>query len=374
MKDMNRILMSTLLSLSMGMASAQTQNVEVVELHPAPGQFVNTMPQAEEGTTHEEVCKEATEALNDGQIVHLGTYGGYVTVKFDHPVQNKRGSDLRIKGNGFYSSGDPKYGKETIGGSFEPGIVYVGVGDDVNTCKWYELAGSEYYTDEIHDFSITYHKPVAEEGEHSQMFSSFDNYIKWEASWTDKNGERRDSTGYHMKISSHKQSFWPLWEEGETLTFKGGKLPNNAVNYGTETSQSWVLYRYAKDAYGYVDASLNTDDYSTFDIDWAVDEQGNHVDLEEINFVKVVNGTFQYCGWLGETSTEVTGFQDLHLVKGYDENPIIITPRTSTGLSVIKTDSKFAAKDDSYYDLMGRRVATPQKGIYIRNGKKIIFK
>ena len=207
MKDMNRILMSTLLSLSMGVASAQTQNVEVVELHPAPGQFVNTMPQAEEGTTHEEVCKEATEALNDGQIVHLGTYGGYVTVKFDHPVQNKRGSDLRIKGNGFYSSGDPKYGKETIGGSFEPGIVYVGVGNDVNTCKWYELAGSEYYTDEIHDFSITYHKPVAEEGEHSQMFSSFDNYIKWEASWTDKNGERRDSTGYHMKISFHRQSF-----------------------------------------------------------------------------------------------------------------------------------------------------------------------
>ncbi len=86
---MNRIFMSTLLSLSMGVASAQTQNVEVVELHPAPGQFVNTMPQAEEGTTHEEVCKEATEALNDGQIVHLGTYGGYVTVKFDHPVQQQ---------------------------------------------------------------------------------------------------------------------------------------------------------------------------------------------------------------------------------------------------------------------------------------------
>ena len=60
---MNRILMSTLLSLSMGVASAQTQNVEVVEFHPAPGQFVNIMPQAEEGTTHEDVCKEATEAL-----------------------------------------------------------------------------------------------------------------------------------------------------------------------------------------------------------------------------------------------------------------------------------------------------------------------
>lgn len=129
---MKKVLMCVSLSLSMGVASAQTQNVEVVELHPAPGQFVNTLPEAKEGTTHEEVCKEATDALNDGQIVHLGTYGGYVTVKFDHPVQNKRGSDLRIKGNGFYSSGDPKYGKETIGGSFEPGIVYVGDGKIVN--------------------------------------------------------------------------------------------------------------------------------------------------------------------------------------------------------------------------------------------------
>ena len=173
--------MSALLSLSVGAVSAQTQNVEVLELHPAPGQFVNTLPEAKEGTTHEEVCQEATEALNDEMMVHLGTYGGYVTVKFDHPVQNKLGSDLRITGNGFYSASDPKYGKETIGGSFEPGIVYVGVGDDVNTCKWYELAGSEYYTTEIHDFSITYHKPVAEEGEASLQYSTYDNYIKWEA-------------------------------------------------------------------------------------------------------------------------------------------------------------------------------------------------
>lgn len=40
---------------------------------------------------------------------------------------------------------------------------------------------------------------------------------------------------------------------------------------------------------------------------------------------------------------------------------------------MIKKDSQFAAKDNSYYDLMGRRVASPQKGVYIRNGKKIIF-
>lgn len=379
---MNKILLGLLLGLPFGMAMAQTQKIEVLELHPAPGQFVNTLPEAEQGTSHEDVCRKAAESLNsnvengeigNGELVHLGTYGGYITVKFDHPVQNKRGSDLRITGNGFYSNSDPKYGNETIGGSFEPGIVYVGVGDDLATCKWYELAGSEYYTSEIHDFSITYHKPTAESGEHSIKWSTYDNYIKWEATWTDKNGERRDSVGYHIKNSFHKQSYWPLWESGETLTFKGGKLPNNAVDYGTANVPYWVQYRYAKDAYGYVDASLNTDDYSTFDIDWAVDADGNHVDLKEINFVKVVCGIFQYCSWLGETSTEVSGFQDLHLVDGYDDNPIVITPRDHSGVTEINADSK-VLKDDCYYDLLGRRVAEPQRGIYIKNGKKYVFK
>ena len=61
-------------------------------------------------------------------------------------MKNTLGSDLRIKGNGFYSTSDPVYGSETIGGSFEPGIVHVGVGDSPETAQWYELAGSEYYT------------------------------------------------------------------------------------------------------------------------------------------------------------------------------------------------------------------------------------
>ncbi len=368
---MRKIIASGLLSLAFGASYAQTQTVEVVEYHPAPGQYVNVLPAAVEGTTHEEVCQKATESLNKNEIIHLGTYGGYITVKFDHPVQNKRGSDLRITGNAICSNKGTLNGVETEGGSIEPGIVYVGVGDDVETCQWYELAGSEYYTTEIHDFSITYHKPTAEEGDHVQNSSIYDDYIKWEATWTDKNGEQCDSTGYHMKNSWHKQTYWPLWDANETMTFKGGKLPNNAIDQ-SGNGIYWVQYRYAKDAYGYVDASRNDDDYSTFDIDWAVDENGNHVDLTEVNFVKVVCGIFQYCGWIGETSTEVTGFQDLHLVDGYDDNPIVITPRTPTGISTVKASS-FAAKDDNYYDLMGRRVAAPQKGIYIKNSKKIVF-
>lgn len=359
-----------LVALCMGVeVAAQTQEVTVVEYHPAPGQFVNVFPEAEEGVTHNQMCQRATACLQEGNVVHLGAFGGYVTVKFDHPVQNKRGSDLRIMGNGYYAQNDPVYGKETIGGSFEPGIVYVGVGSDVESCQWYELAGSEYYTTEVHDFSVTYHKPTAESGEHQLPFSSYDNYLKWEAHWTERDGTSRDSAGYHMKNAYHKQSFWPMWEDAGELTFTGGRLPNNAIDRSGKGT-SWILYRYAKDAYGYVDASLNEDDYSTFDIDWAVDSEGRHVELKEVNYVRVVSALFQYCGWIGETSTEVSGFQDLHLVDGYDSNPIIIPTRKDpsgvTGISGARTESA------DCYDLTGRKVEHPTKGIYIRNGRKLV--
>ena len=102
-----------------------------------------------------------------------------------------------------------------------------------------------------------------------------------------------------------------------------------------------------------------------------MDDEGRHVNLEEINFIKVVCGIFQYCGWLGETSTEVAGFQDLHLVEGYDENPIVITPRKPTGINAAVSGGR---QPDACYDLTGRKVNNPTHGIYICNGKKIFVK
>ncbi|MCC8112463.1 MAG: PKD domain-containing protein [Bacteroidales bacterium] len=352
-------------------AQAQSQKIKVLEYMPAPGQFINTLPEADGTTSQDDMNASCADALNSGLMVCLGPYGGYITVAFDHPVQNGVGSDLRICGNGYYANSDPVYGRETIGGSFEPGIVMVGVGDNVDTAKWYELAGWEYYTGEVHDFEITYYKPTAESGTATEPFSTYDEYIRWEATWT-QDGERCDSTGYHMKNSFHQQSYWPEWVTAESLTFKGGRLPNNAVNYGTGNSQYWVMYRYAPDAYGYVDDSLNTDIYSTFDISWAVDEDGNPVELNEINFIRVYTGIFQYCGWLGESSTEITEFIDLHLIPGYDEDPIIITPREVGGVSSVIADPR--STDDSIYDLMGRKVVNPSHGIYIKSGKKIYVK
>ena len=353
---------------------AQTQKVQVLEYHPAPGQFVNVLPTAEAGTTQADINRLCEEQLEDGNLVHLGAYGGYITMKFDHPIENKHGSDFLVLGNGMYAIDDPKYGKETIGGSIEPGIVYVGVGDNLETAKWYELAGSEYYTTEIHDFEITYFKPTAETCEHQLFGSVCDNYIKWNCTWTNAQGERRDSTGYHMKNQYHLQTYWPKWEDNDRLTFKGGCLPNNAVMY---SPQYWVQYRYAKDAYGYADACPAKDSlYSSFDINWAVDEKGNPVALDHIDYIRVMTGTFQYCGWLGETSTEITSVVDLHLIDGYDENPYVITPRErpTTGILLPTVNVANRRTDKAYYTLTGQRVDRVERGkIYIHQGKKVVF-
>ena len=68
---------------------------------------------------------------------------------------------------------------------------------------------------------------------------------------------------------------------------------------------------YALD-WGYVDNYPNELEQSNIKISWAVDKEGNPVDLPGIHFVRVYTGQNQKCGWLGETSTELGGMEDLH--------------------------------------------------------------
>lgn len=365
---MNKMLLLFAALLLCMTSQAQELGYRVVELHQAPGQFINVLPDADEETTQKEVCMNAQMSLAQNSLVSLGTYGGYITIKFDEPVKNLRGSDFLVLGNGFYAASDPVYGSETIGGSIEPGIVYVGVGDSPESAQWYELAGSEYFSSEIHDFSITYYKPTDE--------NQSNNYIRWQCTWTDKDGTPRDSAGYHPKNAFHDQSYWPMYENKDKLTFMGGKLPNNAIDQSGKGTY-WVQYRYSADSYGYVDACLAKDSIgSSFDIDWAVDKQGFPVHLDHIDFVRVSTGIFQTCGWLGETSTEVVGFANLHLIPGYDANPYIITPRPNPNdpLSVSLPQHTSANVQDKWFTLTGQRVDKLQRGkIYVHNGKKVVF-
>ncbi|MDE6317306.1 MAG: cell surface protein [Muribaculaceae bacterium] len=280
----------------------------VYEYCPAPGQFVNEMPRYEPGDTYHDIlqkCEESISGTNDIMIT-LGSYGGYVTFGFDHTVINMPGKhDFRIWGNAFYELTNP----EARGGSAEPGIVMVsydrncnGIPDD----DWYELAGSEYYKPEtLHNYQITYSRPmpghIPEEDDTGYLDDTI--YIPW----SDSEG----ATGYIAKNIFHSQDYFPRWVDGNELTFTGSRLAPNGIDL-SGTGRYYVLYAYD---YGYVDNHPN--DYAelnSFDISTAVDSDGTPVHLPGIDFVRVYTGLNQYCGWLGETSTEIARAQDLHIV------------------------------------------------------------
>lgn len=366
------------ISLIIGLASLTTTatladdnntTYHVVEYHPAPGQFVNILPQYEQGDTHDAMCRHCEEQLADGNPVTLGAFGGYITFGFDTPIANLQGSDLRIAGNAYYAANDPLYGATTIGGSIEPGTVWAGVGENVETAVWYELAGSEYYTTEQHNTTIAYTRPESETGQHSLPYSTFDNYIPFHASWTDSNAAPHDSTGFFMKNTFHNQTYWPQWESGGKLTFNASRLPNNAINHGGDGTdaanpQLWITYRYAADAYGYADAAPTSEDrYNTFDLSWAVDAGGNPINIDHADFIRIQTALLQQCGWTGETSTEVCSIENLHLRPGYDADPIIITPRPRpTAITTPNTHNNTAT---ARYRTDGTRLNKPQRGLNI---------
>lgn len=280
---------------------------KVYEYCPAPGQFINVMPECKAGETYEDILKRVEESISgtNDVLVSLGGFGGYVTFGFDHTVINRPGKkDFSIHGNCFYEQS----GSERKGGSAEPGIVMVsfdtncnGIPDD----EWYELAGSEYSNPTTrHNYSITYRRPDPDRVVVSQGNLTDVNYIGW-----------RDSEGvesFMPKNSFHRQEYYPLWVETDMLTFDGTRLADNGVDvYGN--GAYYILYCYD---WGYVDNHPNEyEDLNSFDISWAVDGDGLPVVLPGVDFVRVYTGVNQQCGWTGETSTEICRATDLHLIQ-----------------------------------------------------------
>lgn len=301
-----------LLLLAVNMLKAQSPYIsKVFEYRPAPGQFVNKLPAYENGDTQEDMNRKAEESIGGENkvLISLGGYGGYVIFGFDHPVVNVSGSDdFKLWGNAFASASNPNDEESRFGGSCEPGIVMVsfdanenGLPDD----EWYELAGSEYTKSEtIKNYRLTYYKPDEDKEKEPMPGYAFINdmtYIKWESN-------QADGDGYLYRNTFHSQPYYPQWISDETLSFEGTKL---ADNYVDESGNGSYYVQYAYD-WGYADNFPNTDDRSNFNIEWVVDADGNSVNLSVIHFVKVYTGVNQYCGWLGETSTEISGAEDLH--------------------------------------------------------------
>ena len=301
------------LMMAMTATAALAENspyiARVYDFLPAPGQFVNEKPAYQPGFTKADMLAQVETALvgKTNGLVSLGSFGGYIVFGFDHPVINKHGYDVKIYGNAFQSNTV----NDQAGGSSEPGIIMVGVdmdGDGVpgNGDQWYEIKGADYDRCQ-HGFEVTYYKPDENKVRVPHASWTFINDIEY-VYWTSNDVNADATSGYVWRNTFHNHPYWPLWIEDTVLTFRGSKLPNLSVDNSNGAGTNWFQPFFGE---GYADNLPNAQEQG-FKIDWAIDEDGNPVELDHIDFVKVYCGQLDYCGWLGEVSTEVCGAEDLH--------------------------------------------------------------
>ncbi len=337
----------------------------VDEYRPAPGQFVNDVPEYEAGDTEADMirkCNDNVAGLSPlkAHLIALGGWGGYITFHFDHSIANVPGQrDFAVWGNAYQEMKNLVFG-----GMNEAGVVMVS--KDVNgngkpDDPWYEISGScdiDSVGKVVYGYEVTYHQnPMGD------------------IPWTDNRG----GSGTIDRNHYHEQEYYPQWLP-DGLTFKGTRLPDNMYNLSDQVDNTWSPYYYVLIGfrYGYADnlpnftdnADANSFNYQGcgIDISWAVNEARQPVNLDFIDFVRVYTGLNQKCPqpeWWGETSTEFMGAEDIHLDASLD------AIREATAIRSVVQDHTLGG----IYDLQGRRVDTPrEKGIYIRNGKKYMIK
>lgn len=298
----------TILTTYFGLNAKSQYITETIEYTPAPGQFINTSGWG---------LPSSASSLSGGLsgAVSLGSFGGFIVFKFDDPVENDQdnpfGIDFVIVGNPLENISNTALNNNVTWA--EPGIVSVmkdensnGEADDT----WYELAGSDYFfSTTIKNYSVTYTNPGGD--------------VAANVPWIDNQGD----SGYVYANSYHTQPYYPQPENFTGIDSVSYTLSGTRVKDFVDFSDASSITNAGR-PWGYVDNNLrNTYDGSpdnpytdneeegsgsdAFDISWAVDNDGNYVDLDEVDFIKVHCAVLADAGWLGEVSTEIRGAFDV---------------------------------------------------------------
>ena len=368
---LSKLSLLSLLIIPLSTSAQHSKYIQAVdEYRPAPGQYVNDVPEYEPGDTEADMIRKCNERIAglgplDAHLVALGGWGGYITFHFDHPIANIPGQrDFAVWGNAYQEQTN-----QVFGGMNEAGIVMVSKdtnGNGLPDDPWYEISGScdvDSVGKVIYGYEVTYRRnPMGD------------------IPWTDNQG----NSGTIDRVDAwHTQEYYPLWLP-DGLTFKGTRLPDNMIDLSENVDKSFSKWYYVLVGfrYGYVDNLPNFTDKADatsyniegcgIDISWAVNEQRQPITLDHIDFVRVYTGLNQKCpapNWWGETSTEIISAEDLHLeasLEAMKTNGLQVT-------GVRKQDNAPA------YDLRGiRRQKTGDRrretSILIKDGKKYFTK
>ena len=343
------IFLSLLLIIPLSASAQHSKYIQAVdEYRPAPGQYVNDVPEYEAGDTEADMIRKCNERIAglgpiDAHLVALGGWGGYITFHFDHPIVNLPGQrDFAVWGNAYQEQTN-----QVFGGMNEAGIVMVSKdtnGNGLPDDPWYEISGScdvDSIGKVFYGYEVTYHRnPMGD------------------IPWTDNQG----NSGTIDRINAwHQQEYYPEW------------LPDQWY---------YVLVGFR---YGYADNLPNFTDNADItsyniegcgiDISWAVDEQRQPVTLDHIDFVRVYTGLNQKCpapNWWGETSTEIISAEDLHL-----EASLEAMRNQETGIRREGVRREGVKEKSPAYDLKGVRREGDwgrKPSILIKDGKKYFTK
>ena len=267
----------------------------VYEYMPAPGHQVNgytiTGKSYPDDCTHEQACDSVLAHFSRKWSVSLGGQGGYLIAGFDHSVPNgnlsgnQSGYDLCIKGNPFsYQS--------------EPGIIWVSQdvnGDGLPNDQWFELAGSEYGSDNHStEYAITYFRPERK---------------KSAIGWRDSNND----TGYipYMSYWNPSAYYWQPWQMGTSeMTFYGSRLRDRSTYDKGISDIPPYDWGYVDNLGDLIDGPAGKMGY--YRISDARTWDGQPANLEYIDFVKIQTAQTGSTPNLGEISTEVYYIGDCH--------------------------------------------------------------
>jgi hypothetical protein len=283
---------------------------KILEFRPAPGQFINL---TSTGTP------EAAESIKGPErgLVSLGSAGGYIVFQFDKPVINDPnhpyGVDFTLFGNPL-----PEWS--------EPGMVYVMKdenGNELADDTWYVLAGSDFFfSSTLKEHSIIYYEPGQEDSD---------------IAWENNAGEY----GFLVHNSFHQQPYYPgiLFDAGfyeDNCQFDLIRISGNLDPFAPGAIKSY------KRAFGYADnrpslywdAELPDNPYTweqegyggdPFDLDWALNEQGQYIELDTVHFIKLQTSMYGVKQAVGEISTEITAGRLTQPVPGIiGENRILV--------------------------------------------------